>query len=138
MRRRQRRMRGNLPGPEGLAGRGASAALHGLPVVPPRAAPRALHPLPLPANAAHAEYSDRLLGVFNMSKILALAGLRCQKGRGFKVHAPDTGVGPRQTEQEILHDFRYQPFRRKHMVRGDWSRNEVTLQIDRTMIRQGG
>src|SRR6267378_2217475 len=37
-------MRGNLPGPEGLAGRGASAALHGLPVVPPRAAPRALHP----------------------------------------------------------------------------------------------
>src|SRR6267378_4424879 len=33
MRRRQRRMRGNLPGPEGLAGRGASAALHGLPVV---------------------------------------------------------------------------------------------------------
>src|SRR5882724_6539339 len=62
MRRRQRRMRGNLPGPEGLAGREASAALHGLPVVPPRAAPRALHPLPLPANAAHAEYSDRLLG----------------------------------------------------------------------------
>src|SRR5229473_848270 len=34
MRRRQRRMRGNLPGPEGLARRGASAALHGLPVVP--------------------------------------------------------------------------------------------------------
>src|SRR5882757_7567074 len=33
MRRRQRRMRGNLPGPEGLARRGASAALHGLPVV---------------------------------------------------------------------------------------------------------
>ena len=27
-------MRGNLPGPEGLARRGASAALHGLPVVP--------------------------------------------------------------------------------------------------------
>ena len=26
-------MRGNLSGPEGLAGRGASAALHGLPVV---------------------------------------------------------------------------------------------------------
>src|SRR5713101_3559825 len=26
-------MRGNLPGPEGLARRGASAALHGLPVV---------------------------------------------------------------------------------------------------------
>src|SRR5216683_3106166 len=62
IRRRQRRMRGNLPGPEGLARRGASAALHGLPVVPPRAAPRALHPLPLLANAAHAEYSDRLLG----------------------------------------------------------------------------
>src|SRR5579859_5694042 len=71
-------MRGNLPGPEGLARRGASAALHGLPVVPPRAAPRALHPLPCTdpmlwakpnctsrihglANAAHAEYSDRLL-----------------------------------------------------------------------------
>src|SRR6202163_3923684 len=33
IRRRQRRMRGNLPGPEGLARRGASAALHGLPVV---------------------------------------------------------------------------------------------------------
>src|SRR5216683_5637016 len=33
MRRRQRWMRGNLPGPEGLARRGASAALHGLPVV---------------------------------------------------------------------------------------------------------
>jgi hypothetical protein len=29
--------------------------------VQPRPAPRALHPLPLPANAAHAEYSDRLL-----------------------------------------------------------------------------
>jgi hypothetical protein len=54
-------MRGNLPGPEGLARRGASAALHGLPVVPPWAAPRALHPLPLLANAAHAKYSDRLL-----------------------------------------------------------------------------
>jgi hypothetical protein len=78
IRRRQRRMRGNLPGPEGLARRGASAALHGLPVVPPRAAPRALHPLPAHypmaqakpnciariyglANAAHAKYSDRLL-----------------------------------------------------------------------------
>src|ERR1700730_238069 len=33
MRRRQRRMRGNLPGPEGLARRGASAALHGLSIV---------------------------------------------------------------------------------------------------------
>src|SRR6266436_9077025 len=33
IRRRQRRVRGNLPGPEGLARRGASAALHGLPVV---------------------------------------------------------------------------------------------------------
>src|SRR6266851_2722949 len=33
IRRRQRRMRGYLPGPEGLARRGASAALHGLPVV---------------------------------------------------------------------------------------------------------
>jgi hypothetical protein len=88
-------MRGNLPGPEGLARpfaraqpwchgattnpcAGASAALHGLPVVPPRAAPRALHPFPRTdpmlwakpnciariyglANAAHAEYSDRLL-----------------------------------------------------------------------------
>src|SRR5450755_1815603 len=63
MRRRQRRMRGNLPGPFGLAGRGASAALRGLPVEPPRPAPRALHPLPRQANAAHAEYSDRLLGL---------------------------------------------------------------------------
>src|SRR3981081_1938198 len=36
IRRRQRRMRGNLPGPEGLARRGASAALHGLPVVTTR------------------------------------------------------------------------------------------------------
>src|SRR5258707_6208199 len=33
IRRRQRRLRRNLPGPEGLARRGASAALHGLPVV---------------------------------------------------------------------------------------------------------
>src|SRR5258707_10960764 len=33
MRRRQRWMRGNLPGPEGLARRGASAALHGLSIV---------------------------------------------------------------------------------------------------------
>src|SRR6266700_2528660 len=33
IRRRQRRMRGNLPGPEGLARRGASAALHGLSIV---------------------------------------------------------------------------------------------------------
>jgi hypothetical protein len=33
MRRRQRRMRGNLSGPEGLAGRGASAALRGWSVV---------------------------------------------------------------------------------------------------------
>src|ERR1019366_5823485 len=61
MRRRQRRLRGNLPAPEGLAGRGAAAALRGLTVLPLRPAPRALHPLPLPANAAHAEYSDRLL-----------------------------------------------------------------------------
>src|SRR6202795_4824096 len=83
IRRRQRRMRGNLPGPEGLARHfaraqslylavpmdlcaGASAALHGLPVVPPRAAPRALHPLPLLANAAHAKYSDRLLMACNL------------------------------------------------------------------------
>src|ERR1700687_618066 len=89
-------MRGNLPGPEGLArhfaraqplylavpadlSAGAAAALHGLPVVPPRAAPRALHPLPCTdpmtwakpnciariyglANAAHVKYSDRLQG----------------------------------------------------------------------------
>src|SRR5450631_2009230 len=34
MRRRQRRVRGNLPAPEGLAGGGASAALRGLPIVP--------------------------------------------------------------------------------------------------------
>ena len=54
-------MKRNLQGYEGLAGRGASAALRGLAVVPLRPAPRALHPLPLPANAAHAEYSDRLL-----------------------------------------------------------------------------
>jgi len=54
-------MREKLPAPKELAGRGASAALHGWSVVPPRPAPRALHPLPLPANAAHAEYSDRLL-----------------------------------------------------------------------------
>ena len=32
--RRQRRMRANLPAPEGLTGRGASAALRGLAVVP--------------------------------------------------------------------------------------------------------
>ena len=33
-----------------------------------RPAPRALHPLPLPANAAHAEYSDRLLGIFRRAR----------------------------------------------------------------------
>jgi hypothetical protein len=51
-------MKRNLSAPEGLAGRGASAALRVFTLV---SAP-ALHPLPLPANAAHAEYSDRLLG----------------------------------------------------------------------------
>jgi hypothetical protein len=55
-------MREKLPASKGLAARGTSAVLHGWSVVPPRPAPRALHPLPLPANAAHAEYSDRLLG----------------------------------------------------------------------------
>ncbi len=54
-------MRENLPGPCGLAGKGASAALRGWAVGPPRPAPRALHPLPFPANAAHAGKSDRLL-----------------------------------------------------------------------------
>src|ERR1700722_16973451 len=49
MRRRQRRMKANPSAPEGLALQGASAALRGL------------HPLPCRANAAHAEYSDRLL-----------------------------------------------------------------------------
>src|SRR5882762_11355443 len=49
MRRRQRRMKANPSGPEGLALQGASAVLRGL------------HPLPCRANAAHAEYSDRLL-----------------------------------------------------------------------------
>src|SRR5882762_5485276 len=98
IRRRQRRMRGNLPGPEGLAGRGASAALHGLPVVPPRAAPRALHPLPCtdamagakpnciariygPANAAHVEYSDRLPGLWR-PRIAAHRRLRESPGPG--------------------------------------------------------
>src|ERR1019366_4607995 len=41
---------------------GASAALHGLSIVSTMDKPRALHPLPLPANAAHVNYSDRLLG----------------------------------------------------------------------------
>ncbi len=88
-------MRGNLPGPEGLARpfaraqplrhggttdpcEGASAALLGLSIVLTMDKPRALHPLPAHypmvwaksnciariyglANAAHVEYSDRLL-----------------------------------------------------------------------------
>ena len=53
-------MKRNLQGYEGLAGGRASAALRGLAVVPATAAPRALHPLRRPANAAHADYSDRL------------------------------------------------------------------------------
>jgi hypothetical protein len=59
---RQRCMKRNLPGPEGLAAGGASAVLRGLTVGPPRPAPRALHPLPRAANAAYAEFSDRLMG----------------------------------------------------------------------------
>jgi hypothetical protein len=55
-------VKANPSGPERLAMRGASAALHGLSVVPLRTAPRALHPLPRMANAAHVEYSDRLQG----------------------------------------------------------------------------
>ena len=77
MRRRQRRMKRNLPGPCGLAGGGASAALRGLAVAPLRPAPRALHPLPLPANAAHADHSDRLLcfeGFFEFSRQLDESG----------------------------------------------------------------
>src|SRR5258708_26490183 len=89
MRRRQRRMRGNLPGPEGLAGRGASAALHGLPVVPPRAAPRALHPLPLLANAAHAEFSDRLLAFGERN-----AAIRASRGGGGLNNSIKTSLSP--------------------------------------------
>jgi len=71
-------MRGNLPGPEGWQGRlhvrnrcalaaptdpsrGRSAALHGLSIVSTMDRAARLQPLPLLANAAHAEYSDRLL-----------------------------------------------------------------------------
>src|SRR5208283_6067794 len=54
-------MKANPSGPEGLALQGPSAALRGLAVDQPRPAPRALHPPPCRANAAHAEYSDRLL-----------------------------------------------------------------------------
>jgi hypothetical protein len=49
-------MKANPSAPEGLALEGASAVLRGL------------HPLPCRANAAHAEYSDRLLG----SRVAAL------------------------------------------------------------------
>src|SRR5580700_5189987 len=57
IRRRQRRMRGNLPGPEGLTRRGASAALHGLPVVTTTggAARLASAPRALPNRAGQAQ-----------------------------------------------------------------------------------
>jgi len=55
-------MRGNLPGPEGVGkerGRLRRCSLvHSYPLW---ACARALHPLPLLANAAHADYSHRLL-----------------------------------------------------------------------------
>src|SRR3984957_21111053 len=91
-------MRGNLPGPEGVARRGASAALHGLPVVPPRAAPRALHPLPLLANAAHAKYSDRLPGKLIIIPVgdglrAPYAPLRRPNARGRSVPRPATAPG---------------------------------------------
>ena len=84
-------MRGNLPAPDGLAGGGASAVLRGWSVVPLRPAPRALHPLPPPANAAHGEYSDRLLG--QKGRVLPIA----PDAEGPRRHAP-AGVLP-----EIAH-----------------------------------
>jgi len=56
-------MKANPSAPEGLALEGASAVLRGLPVESTTACAARLHPLPCRANAAHAEYSDRLLVV---------------------------------------------------------------------------
>src|SRR6266481_5492392 len=50
IRRRQRRMRGNLPGPEGLARRGASAALLGWSIVPTMACAARLASAPSPCQ----------------------------------------------------------------------------------------
>jgi len=91
-------MRGNLPGPEGLAGHfaraqplylavradlcaGASAALHGWSVVPLRPAPCAWHPLPCTDPMAWAKAQ------------LHRTDIRpCQRGsRGILRQAPETG-----------------------------------------------
>ncbi len=53
---------GKRPLPKGWQGEGRLRCCAACPWNPPPTAPRALHPLPLPANAAHAEYSDRLQG----------------------------------------------------------------------------
>src|SRR5882762_7561668 len=55
IRRRQRWTRGNLPGPEGLARRGASAALHGLPVVPTTGGAARLASAPSPCQRGSRE-----------------------------------------------------------------------------------
>src|SRR5258707_3503129 len=100
-------MRGNLPGPFGLAGRGASAALRGWSVVPLRPAPRALHPLPAhypmarakpnciariygPANAAHGKYSDRLPGPRTF--LLACTSLVLLSGCGSRSYSSNHGT----------------------------------------------
>src|ERR1700682_158270 len=61
MRRRQRRMKANPSGPFGLALQGASAALRGLGVESTTPGAARLASAPCRANAAHVEYSDRLL-----------------------------------------------------------------------------
>jgi hypothetical protein len=55
-------MKRNMSGPVGLARRGAAAALHGLTVESTTAGAARLASASLPANAAHADYPDRLLG----------------------------------------------------------------------------
>src|SRR5260370_29562065 len=55
IRRRQRRMRGNLPGPEGLARRGASAALLGWSIVPTMACAARLASAPSPCQRGSRE-----------------------------------------------------------------------------------
>jgi hypothetical protein len=61
IRRRQRRVKANPSGPEGWLWKGRLRRCAAWAWNQPRPAPRALHPLPYRANAAHVEYSDRLL-----------------------------------------------------------------------------
>src|SRR5208282_5554593 len=87
MRRRQRWLKRNLPGPFGLAGRGASAALRGLAVVPTTASAARLASAPSPSQRG----SRRILRQApSMSLPSRWARFRSQAGRiGFGVFADD-------------------------------------------------